>query len=235
MAKCIRCKLNINDDTMMCPLCNGVLVRDEAEFAAAEKNSDGTYVSRSVSYPDVAPALKRMQMAVRIAIFSAVIVAVVAMVVNYYTYKGIMWSLIVALGLAYGCFTLVYSFNTRRSLQRIILVQALLALVSMVALDYLTGHQGWAVKYAIPIALMVIPVGVVVMMIINVESWQSYIMTEITCAVISVILLVLALFKVINSTILLLIATGVSVAILSGTILFGSRLVSDEIKRRFRV
>ena len=235
MAKCIRCKLNINDDTMMCPLCNGVLVRDEAEFAAAEKNSDGTYVSRSVSYPDVAPALRRMQMAVRIAIFSAVIVAVVAMVVNYYTYKGIMWSLIVVLGLAYGCFTLLYSFSTRRSLQRIILVQALLALVSMVALDYLTGHQGWAVKFAIPIALMVIPAGVVVLMIINVESWQSYIMTEITCAVISVILLVLALFKVINSTILLLIATGVSVAILSGTILFGSRLVSDEIKRRFRV
>ena len=154
----------------MCPLCNGVLVRDEAEFAAAEKNSDGTYVSRSVSYPDVAPALRRMQMAVRIAIFSAVIVAVVAMVVNYYTYKGIMWSLIVVLGLAYGCFTLLYSFSTRRSLQRIILVQALLALVSMVALDYLTGHQGWAVKFAIPIALMVIPAGVVVLMIINVEE-----------------------------------------------------------------
>lgn len=235
MAKCIRCKLNINDDTMMCPLCNGVLVRDEAEFAAAEKNSDGTYVSRSVSYPDVAPALRRMQMAVRIAIFSAVIVAVVAMVVNYYTYKGIMWSLIVALGLAYGCFTLLYSFSTRRSLQRIILVQALLALVSMVALDYLTGHQGWAVKFAIPIALMVIPAGVVVLMIINVESWQSYIMTEITCTVISVIMLILAIFKVINSTILILIATGVSGAIMAGTILFGSRLVADEIKRRFRV
>ncbi len=235
MAKCIRCKLEIKDDTMMCPLCNGVLVRDEEEFATAEKNSDGTYVSRSISYPDVAPALKRMQMAVRIAIFSAVIVAVVAMFVNYYTYKGVMWSLIVALGLAYGCFTLLYAFSTRRSLQRIIHVQALLAIIAMIALDYLTGHQGWAVKYAIPIALMVIPVGIVVMMIINVESWQSYIMTEISCASLSVVLLILALFKVINSTILLLIATGVSCAILAGTILFGSRLVSDEIKRRFRV
>ena len=37
MAKCIRCKLEIKDDTMMCPLCNGVLVRDEEEFATAKK------------------------------------------------------------------------------------------------------------------------------------------------------------------------------------------------------
>ena len=235
MAKCIRCKLIIDDDSMICPLCDGVLVRDEEEYKEAEKDESGIYISRSTTYPDVAPALRRIQLVIKIAIFAAVIAGVVSVVVNYYTYTGIWWSLIVCLLLAYGCFTLVYSFSTNRSLQKIINVQSLLAIVVMIALDYLTGHMGWAVKYAIPITLMTIPVGVVVLMVINVESWQSYIMTEIVVCVVTCIFMLLHLLKLINSTILLLIAFFVSATILAGTIIFGSRLVSDELKRRFRV
>ena len=164
MAKCIRCKLTVDDDSMMCPLCNGVLVREESEYAEAEKNEKGIYISRSSTYPDVAPALRRTQMIIKIAIFAAVIAEVISVVVNYYTYKGVWWSLIVGLVLAYGCFTLVYSFSTNRSLQRIINTQSLLAVIVMIGLDYLTGHTGWAVKFAIPIMIMTIPIGVVVLM-----------------------------------------------------------------------
>ena len=124
----------------MCPLCNGVLVRDEEEYLEAEKNESGIYISRSTTYPDVAPALRRIQMAIKIAIFAAVVAEVVSIIVNYYTYNGVWWSLIVGLVLAYGCFTLVYSFSTNRSLQRIINVQMFLALICMVALDNLMGY-----------------------------------------------------------------------------------------------
>ena len=219
----------------MCPLCNGVLVRDEEEYREAEKNEKGIYISRSTTYPDVAPALRRMKLIIKIAIFAAVLAEVVSIIVNYYTYSGVWWSLIVGLVLAYGCFTLVYSFSTNRSLQKIIHVQTLFAIIVMVALDYITGHTGWAIKFAIPITLITIPVGVVVLMIINVENWQSYIMTEIVVTAVATVLLILQIFKVISSTILLLIAVLISGTILAGTILFGSRLVSDEIKRRFRV
>ena len=93
MAKCIRCKLTVDDDSMMCPLCNGVLVREESEYAEAEKNEKGIYISRSSTYPDVAPALRRTQMIIKIAIFAAVIAEVISVLVNYYTYKGVWWSL----------------------------------------------------------------------------------------------------------------------------------------------
>ncbi len=219
----------------MCPLCNGVLVRDEDEYLEAEKNESGIYVSKSNTYPNVAPALRRIQMAIKIAIFAAVVTEVISVIVNYYTYNGVWWSLIVGLILAYGCFTLVYSFSTNRSLQRIINVQMVLALICMIALDNLMGFRGWSLRYAIPIMLMAIPVGVVVLMLINVDNWQSYIMTEIAVTALCVILLLLQIFGVIKSSILLLIATLTSGTILAATILFGSRLVSDEIKRRFRV
>ena len=174
-------------------------------------------------------------MIIKIAIFAAVIAEVISVVVNYYTYKGVWWSLIVGLVLAYGCFTLVYSFSTNRSLQRIINTQSLLAVIVMIGLDYLTGHTGWAVKFAIPIMIMTIPIGVVVLMVINVENWQSYIMTEIVVTAFAAVLMLLHFLKLINSSILLLIAFLTSAAILAGTIMFGSKLVSDEIKRRFRV
>jgi hypothetical protein len=235
MASCIRCKLTINDDSMMCPLCNGVLVRDEEEYLEAEKNERGIYISRSITYPSVAPALRRTQLLIKIAIFAAVLAEVVSVIINYYTYNGVWWSLIVGLVLAYGCFILVYSFSTHRSLQKIIHVQSLVAILLMVAMDFILGHRGWAIRYAIPITLMAISTCVVVLMIINVENWQSYIITEIVVTGVGAILLILQIVGVITSTILLLISVLISGTILSGTILFGSRIVSDEIKRRFMV
>ena len=233
MARCIRCKLNIRDNAVMCPLCNGVLVRGDDEYESVPEGEH--YISKSMTYPDVSFSLRRITFAIKIAIFVAVLIEIAAVIVNYMTYRGVWWALIVGLGLTYGCFTLVYSFSTSRSLQNIINVQALVAMLIAVALDHVLGYQGWSIKFAIPICLMAVSVGVVVLMIINVESWQNYIMTQISAAVISVILAVLHLLKVFHSSQLIYIAVVVTLAILSGTILFGSRLVSDEIKRRFRV
>ena len=103
----MRCKIDIVDDTQECPLCHGVLdgESDSEDFV-------------SVTYPNVAEILKLPILVIRIVIFASVIVLAAAMIVNYITFDGVYWSAIVAVGLFYGCFTLVLLLKERKSLQR---------------------------------------------------------------------------------------------------------------------
>mgnify|MGYP007070239519 CR=1 FL=1 len=222
--KCIRCNLIIVDEAVECPLCHGVL----------ESTTSGT-VSRSVTYPDVTDALRTMQIVIRIVVFAAIVAEIASLIVNYITFNGIYWSFVVGAGLIYGCATLMYSFKERRSLQRIIQVQMLLGIVLVIALDYILGFSGWSYQYAIPIILAGVDIAVVVFMIVRIDGWQNYIMTEIVTYFISIILLVMGLTGFIDITFFGLMAALLTGLILLGTVLLGQRMISNEINRRFNV
>ena len=228
--KCIRCNLNIHDETMECPLCHGVL-----EMRLDEESVDISDAAHSVTYPDISSSIKTMQFIIRLVIFAAIVSEIVVMIVNYFTFKGVYWSLIVGVGLIYGCFTLLYSVKERKSIQRIIQVQMLLAILVLVALDNLTGSTGWSYKYALPILFTGVDIGVVVLMIIGIDGWQSYIMTEIVTFILSIILVILHFTGILVTTVFAAGALLITGLILLGTVMLGSRMVSNELKRRFQI
>ena len=224
---CPRCNISIVDDTIECPVCHGVV--DDME----DRDMDSP--SYSVTYPDVSQNTKLMLLICRIVIFAAIATEIIVLVVNYYTFSGIYWSLIVGIGLLYGCITLLYSVLKRKSMQRVIQGQLYLSIFLVIGIDYLLGYKGWSFGYAIPIALMGIDVAMTVLMIVKINGWQSYIMTEVVTFLISIVLFVLYLMGKIPGTIfelLAMIATGLT---LLGTVMIGPKLVSDELKRRFMI
>ena len=246
--KCIRCNIKIIDNAVECPLCHGVLEIEHEDDASKEKKVPGTGTlvsgvdedieeggSKSVTYPDVTYELRTMQFITRLAIFAAIVAEVTVLIINYMTFNGIYWSLIVGLGLIYGCITLLYSFKERRSLQRIIQVQMLLGLLAVVLLDYLLGFKGWSFQYAIPLTLMGVDLTMAIFMIVGIDGWQTYIMTEITTFLLSLLLIILHFAKVVPTTFFAIISACVTGLILLGTIMLGQRMVTNELKRRFKV
>ena len=236
--KCIRCNVKIEDDTIKCPLCHGVveLFPDEGEDEfSPELELSMDSESKSTTYPGVNVSIRVMTLVIRAVIFAAILSQAIVMVINYFTFNGIYWSLIVGVGLVYGCFTLIYSVRTRRSMQRIILVQTIVGIAAVIALDFVLGYRGWSFEYAIPFGLSGVDLGVVVLMIIGVSDWQNLIMTEIVVFVFNIILVVLGFFDVVPLSIWALLSLGVTGAILLGTVMFGQRMISNEIKRRFKV
>ena len=227
--RCIRCNVNIVDDAIECPLCHGVL-----ETGKGDEHSIGQE-SVSLTYPDVTASLKWMQIVIRAVTFAALVVAVTVLMINYYTFDGVYWSFIVIAGLAYGVITLLYSFRERKSIQKIILTQMIFSIPLLIALDSLTGGDQWAYKYALPILFMGVDVGALVLMIVGIDGWQNYIMTEITTMFFSIILLILHFTGLVDTSYLTVISVAVTGFILLGTIMFGSRMVSNEIKRRFKI
>lgn len=227
--RCIRCNVNIADDAIECPLCHGVL-----ETGKGDEHSIGQD-STSLTYPDVTASLKWMQIVIRAVVFIALIIAVTVLIINYLTFNGVYWSLIVIAGLCYGIMTLLYSFRERKSVQKIIVVQMLLAIPLLIALDNLTGGEQWSFMYALPILFIAVDIGALVLMIVGIDGWQNYIMTEITTVLLSAILLIFHFTGLIKTTLLAIIAVAVTGFILLGTVMFGSRMVSNEIKRRFKI
>ena len=228
---CNRCNVDVVDEAIECPLCHGVLELDDED--KVENISD--MVSKSSTYPDVTVSLKIMKLVIRIVIFASVIAGITVLLVNYLTFNGVYWSLIVIAGRVYGNLTLLYSFRDRKSIQRIIQVQMLAAIVLLQILDYLLGSKGWSFSYALPILFVGVDVGMVVLMIVGIDGWQTYIMTEIVTFILSIIIFVMKLCGLVKGSFFMIIAIAVTGIILLGTVLFGQKMVENELKRRFKL
>ena len=228
---CNRCNVDVVDEAIECPLCHEVLDLDDED--KVENISD--MVSRSATYPDVTVSLKIMKLVIRIVIFASVIAGITVLLVNYLSFNGVYWSLIVIAGLVYGNLTLLYSFRDRKSIQRIIQVQMLAAIVLLQILDYLLGSKGWSFSYALPILFVGVDVGMVVLMIVGIDGWQTYIMTEIVTFILSIVIFVMRLCGLVKGSFFMIIAIAVTGIILLGTVLFGQKMVENELKRRFKL
>ena len=247
--RCIRCNVDIIDDAIECPLCHGVLEeniqvenelgessQEESDMDDVTKDGDlAEHESKSLTYPDVSTKLKITRLILRIVLFAAIVAEAVVLLVNYMTFNGVYWSFIVGVSLVYGCLSLYYALRKRRSLQRIIIFQMFMIIIMFIALDYLLGFRGWSYRYAIPVLLAAVDVGVVVLMIVAIEGWQTYIITEILTLLMSIGLMITIYIKQNVFSMFSLLSTLLTGMIFLGTVMFGERMISNEIIRRFKV
>ncbi|MBR6222261.1 MAG: hypothetical protein IKQ71_02355 [Lachnospiraceae bacterium] len=234
---CRRCKITINDDAMMCPLCHGILEDTDIE-ADEELDDPETYDSRSITYPDVTPVSRTLHFIMKLLIFASVVAGFTTVVINAVLFNGFWWSLIVCMSLAYGCFVVLYVFRTRKSLQKLIQVQMVVGILFLIALDFALGYSAWSVKYAIPIILVATDVSVAVIMLVGDDNWQSYVMTEIVTFLFSVVMIVLGVFVKVNILDVSIFSIGAVVItglLLATTIVFGDRIIQNELRRRFHI
>ncbi len=221
MSKCVRCKIEVRDDSIMCPLCHGVLSEAEGEHEPM--------------YPDVSIRMRKMNFILKLVIFISVLVEIACIIVNYLTYNGVKWSIASGLGLIYVCFTLIYSARRNKSHQRKMIMQLLLGLVLVFAVDKSLGYWGWSVAYAIPIAIILMNVGVAVLILVNKNNRQSYVMAQIWLSIMSAGCLLIDWWIGKKLPLLAVIALGVSVLTLSASLVFGDKPVRSELHRRFHI
>lgn len=263
MRDCPRCKIHIVDDAVMCPLCHGVLrdgkyvvsgqnqgeqepeqtgaqsveqIEEADELLGAELPGwESNHASRSVMYPDVEPSVRKVRMAIRISIFGACLAEFICVLVNYLTFTGVRWSIISAIGLFYGCFTLVYSVQRTRSHQRKMIVQLVFGLLVACGIDYALGFQGWSVSFVMPGAIVLMDISLIILMLLNSTQWQNYIMAQAWMIIISGICLIPTFMIPVEFKLFGMLAFVVSIFALAGSYVFGDKSAERELKRRFHV
>lgn len=220
MKRCKRCDVYVKDDTIQCPLCDSIL-----EGSEPGENS----------YPKLADELHRFIFIKRIFYFSMLVIGVLSVLVNYYTfsYISIYWSLIVLGAIAYCWFTLSYTVMHRTNIGGKVIIQAAGVVILVWIIDMVTGYRGWSLRFAIPALLLLADVVLLLLMALRPHKWQGLFMCQIAVCLLSALSLILAVFGFVNNMFLAVITCVFVWLSLAGTIIFGGKRARMELKRRF--
>ncbi|MEG1291532.1 MAG: DUF6320 domain-containing protein, partial [Lachnospiraceae bacterium] len=204
MRKCKKCKIEILDDTIVCPLCKSVL--EEKEDVDC------------VGYPNAKAASRKLNIVINLYSVLAVVTEIILIIINYATYHGIWWCAISGITILYFFVTLKYSLQKNSSYKTVILVQVIGAVLLGIGVDNIVGYRGWSMNYVVPGAIILLDATIVVLMIINIANWQSYILMQILNVIISIAGLILWFTGIIDRPFLIFLAAGSSGFLLLATI-----------------
>lgn len=220
MSKCLQCKIEVLDETERCPLCNCVM----------EKT-----VEVENMYPNVRMMTRKLMLLSRIYLFIAILVEAVLVYINVNTESHTWWSIITGLSLFYFYLVLRYAVLGKSGYLSKLIVLTSIAILMVIAIDFLAGYRGWSVNYVMPGAIIFVDIGIIIMMAVNRRNWQSYIMSQILMILCSLIPLFLRRRGIVTAPMMAIVAFGVSVALFLGTLIIGDRRARVELKRRFHV
>ena len=220
MSRCKQCNVEILDETERCPLCHSVL----------EKT-----VEVENMYPNVRMITRRLALLSRIYLFVVIIVEALLIYLNVLSDSEMFWSAIPGLAMLYGYLVLRYAILGKSGYKGKTIVLTLIAILMVVAIDFVVGYRGWSVNYALPSAILLVDVGILILMCINRRNWQSYMMWQIFMILCSVVPLVLYAVGIVTAPILAVLAFAFSAALFLGTLIIGDRRARTELRRRFHV
>lgn len=220
MSRCKQCNVEILDETERCPLCHSVL----------EKT-----VEVENMYPNVRTMTRRLALLSRIYLFVAILVEALLIYLNVLSDPEMFWSAIPGLAMLYGYLVLRYAILGKSGYKGKIIVLTLIAILMVVAIDFVVGYRGWSVNYALPSAILLVDAGILILMCINRRNWQSYMMWQIFMILCSVVPLVLYAVGIVTAPLLALLAFAFSTALFLGTLIIGDRRARTELRRRFHV
>ena len=220
MSRCRQCNIEILDETDRCPLCGSVL-----EHTVDMENM----------YPDVKVRARRMMLLSRIYLFVAIVAEAVLVVVNYYGEFETAWSLVTGLILFYGYLVVRFAILGKTGYIEKTIVLTMIAILCLIAIDFVSGYKGWSVRYVFPAAIIAVDAVILILMIVNRRNWQSYIMWQLFMILCSFVSIILYWVGVIYVPYLALAALGTSVFLFLGTLIIGDRRARVELKRRFHI
>ena len=216
------CNIEILDKTHTCPLCQNVLECGRKE-------------GKSI-YPDARIVTRKYRLLENIVLFASIVLWCLLFAINYFTKPEFLWSIPAGLAIIYANIMLQLTILGKRTYMTKILWSILIGIVFLIVADVSMGYNGWAFNYGLPSAIVIWDVALVVLMLfINRESWQSYIIDELTALVGCGVMMLLILFKVITVPQYALGVGVFTVLIFLGTVIIGDRKARAELKRRFHL
>ncbi|RDY30495.1 DUF6320 domain-containing protein [Lachnotalea glycerini] len=222
MKRCNKCNVEILEEISVCPLCQHGL----------ETISDAKHKKM---YPKIEFDNQKFVLLLRIFIFISIILVLGLVIINAATYNGLWWSLICVGVISYFWVTVRYSIQNNTNYAAKILVQTIGGMGLCLLTDVVMGYQGWSINYVIPAIILVGYFAILMLMIVNFMSWQSYILFQFTLVIFSMILMGLHFLNIITKPILSYVTAGITLAIFIGTIVFGDKKAKTELIRRFHI
>lgn len=220
---CKKCGVRIMDDTEVCPLCRCVV----------ERCSEGQAGGR---YPDIRLKERKLELLGRIILFLSIVAGAAAVWINYMQKTDVWWSIAVCGGLGYVQLVVLYFVkNQHAGYRNKVVIGIACGIAYVVLVDYLFGFQRWSVNFVVPAVLLAADVMIVVAMLINLRSWQSYLLFQIFMILCSGVCILLSFAGIITKPEMSYAAFSCSCILFLAAYVIGGRRAGNELKRRFHV
>lgn len=223
MNKCHVCGIFVNDNVESCPLCHTVLSKTSHESEVVNK------------YPDIKHQKKVMNLIKNAFLFFCITCGAICIFVNYMFAFKPPWSVIVVVCLAYAYLMLVIMTSKYSGYRKRIFQGIFLGVIGTLLIDIAFGFKRWSVNFVLPGALCLLNLVLICLMIANRRNWQSYMALQIMMLLIGLIPLVGIKFGLVTHPLTSEIAFLSCLLVFIGTIVFGGRTASQELKRRFHI
>lgn len=221
MRICDRCKIEVLDDTEICPLCHNVL-RIEGEDHSFD------------FFPDVYKKKKTTAIVASMLLFAALVTLILGIYFDYVL--KINASVLFLLTAAIFYAIVILNFVTREVGYMIqMFVYTIGAVVLVLLLDSYTGFHGWSVDYVLPGAVLLVNLVLLILMAVNSRNWQGYMASQLIMILIGLIPVVLINLGVVKHPIVSEIAFLSCLFVFLGTLILGGRTAREEMKRRFHI
>ena len=220
MGKCRTCRVEILDETDVCPLCRSIL-----EPTAPVENM----------YPNVKVHTRQLTLVSNIYLFFAICLEAALIFMNVLSSSQIWWSVITGLALLYVHLLLRYAVLGKSGYRNKIIVLSAITVLSAIAVDMVIGYQGWSVDYVLPVGIVLVDVILLGCMVCNWRNWQSYMMWQLIMILCSIVPVVLYLADLEHNPHLAFLPITLSSVIFLGTLIIGDRRARIELRRRFHI
>ena len=171
----------------------------------------------------------------RLILFLFIVGEIGLIVINRIATPHFWWSGISGIAMIYTYLSMIYWINHDAGYAAKIGLQLILTMVFLLGIDYFTGMTGWSLKWAIPGVILFGDAVVFFLMMLNRQHWYSYTLLLLLIAICSVAIISLYFSGKITNVVLPVTCTAVTGIYLLGTIIFGDREITRELKRRFHV
>ena len=214
------CKVDILDKTDTCPLCNHVL-----EWDGNEKED---------LYPNARIKTRKYQFLENVFLFVSIALWIVLFIIDYTTDPEFLWSFTASLVIIYANVLLRLTILGKSSYMAKLIWTIIIGLAFLIEADVLTGYHGWGVNFAMPTAILMWDVALIILMLfINRRNWQSYIIDQLTALLACGVMLILILTGIITVPHYAFGVQIFTVLMFVGTVIIGDRKAREELKRRF--
>ena len=176
MAKCSKCKIELNTVSDICPLCNSEIKNKEESI-----------------YPVIKNNLTKIILMKKI-FFINCLICIIILLINYFCTPNIKWSIFVVIQLIGMYFVFCKVLNGRNKILRLLFMLNFIICIISIFWDYYVGFSGWSINYVLPSLCICYGVFMIVLRFVKYFAFRentSYIYLNVCIEFIPIILVML--------------------------------------------
>lgn len=231
MKYCEHCKVKVDTDRKICPLCFNSLKNIET--------TTNTQISNFHNYPNRKRKMEKYNLFQKIVYFICLLAIFTSLIVDYTTHidGNRWWSVYVILGVIY-IFTLFRGVILARTyVIKRLLLQLFVVSIVLFGIDYMSDYHGWSLAIVIPCVCVANNLVNMIIAAANNRSFNDAFSSIILSLLLGIIPFILQLFDLVKGENLWapLVSASFSIAMLIALFVFAGKRIKEELTKRLHI